>query len=306
MREALEQFLEWLASRRRVSPHTLSAYRRDVTRALDAIGGPGRPVAASQWNEANLSRAAIELRRPSPAAGERAAAHAPLGARSAARAMSAWRTFGRFLEQRGHVAADPAAALRSPRIARRLPRTLPEPELTAALDALARGDDPAQVRDRAALELLYSSGLRVSELVGLDRGDVDFGAALARVRGKGRRERVVPVGDTALAAVRSLLADAPAGRDTPVFRGPSGRRLSVRTVQRLVARRLEHVARGLGVSPHALRHSFATHLLQHGADLRAIQEMLGHASLSTTQVYTHVSRRHLRESYEQSHPRGGK
>ena len=204
------------------------------------------------------------------------------------------------------IERDPARSLAFPRLPKRLPRTLPANDLKQALDRLAAADDRAAPRDRALLELAYSSGLRLSELVGLNRGDVDRGAGLVRVRGKGRRERIVPVGDGALRALDGYLAAAPAGaarRDEPVFVGPSGARLSGRTVQRVVRRRLADVARGLGVTPHALRHSFASHMLDRGADLRAIQEMLGHRSLATTQVYTHVSRSRLLKAYEQAHPR---
>ena len=161
------------------------------------------------------------------------------------------------------------------------------------------------------LELAYSSGLRLSELVGLRRGDLDRGARLVRVRGKGRKERLVPVGDRAMAALDRHLAAtgrAEGPRDEPLFAGRARAGaapvpLSPRTVQRAVARRLAQVAGGLGVTPHALRHSFASHLLDAGADLRAIQELLGHASLASTQVYTHVSRARLQQAYEQAHPR---
>ena len=219
---------------------------------------------------------------------------------------------------------DPAQALAFPRLPRRLPRTLPRLDLNDALDRLAGSGDPVAARDLALLEMTYSSGLRVSELVGLHRGDLDRGARLLRVRGKGRRERVTPVGARALSALdRYLAADGRTSgpRDEPLFVGRArarvrsdhgdtpgrgaapGQPLSVRTVQRMVRRRLAQVAGGLGVTPHALRHSFASHLLDAGADLRAIQELLGHASLSSTQVYTHVSRKRLQQAYEQAHPR---
>jgi integrase/recombinase XerC len=203
------------------------------------------------------------------------------------------------------IPRDPARGLPTPRLPKRLPRTLPATELGRALDRLA-GDDPASRRDRALLELAYSAGLRLSELVGLNRGDVDAAGGVLRVRGKGRRERVVPAGRAALAALERYLTGEGRARgrgDEPVFVNARGLRLSGRTVQRTVQRRLGQVAAGLGVSPHALRHSFATHLLDRGADLRAIQELLGHRSLATTQVYTHVSRSRLRKAYEQAHPR---
>jgi integrase/recombinase XerC len=293
VRDALDAFLSELAAQRRASVHTVAAYRRDVTRVLDLVAGPGRPVPPGRWDRELLERALHSLHRTR---------HAPA---SAARALAAWRSFSRFCLRRGLIAADPAKTLAFPRRPHRLPRTLPAPDLEQALDRLARADDRSAPRDRALLELAYSSGLRLSELVGLDRGDVDAAAGLVRVRGKGRRERIVPVGEGALRALAAVpAARGSAGRrDEPVFVGPRGTRLSGRTVQRVVKRRLADVARGLGVTPHALRHSFASHMLDRGADLRAIQEMLGHRSLATTQVYTHVSRSRLLAAYEQAHPR---
>lgn len=293
MRDALDQFLTELAAQRRASDHTIAAYRRDVARVLDAIAAPGRPVPPADWTRERLERSMRDLYR----AGRSAA--------TAARALAAWRSFSRFCVRRGILEHDPARAIAFPRLAKRLPRTLPEPELSAALDRVG-GGDPVSLRDRALLELTYSSGLRLSELTGLRHADFDRAAELVRVRGKGRRERLVPVGRRALEALDHYLAAT--GRTgergaTPVFPGRRGAALSNRTVQRVVARRLAEVARGMRVSPHALRHSFASHLLDHGADLRAIQELLGHRSLASTQVYTHVSRARLRGAYEQSHPR---
>ncbi|HET9326501.1 MAG TPA: tyrosine-type recombinase/integrase [Candidatus Eisenbacteria bacterium] len=291
MREALELFLIELAARR-ASRHTVEAYRRDVTRVLDLAAGTGKDLPPSGWNRELLERAMRDLHRT---------AHA---ASSAARALAAWRSFSRFCVRRGMLSDDPARKLPFPRRPRRLPRTLPERDLTRALDGLS-AEDPASVRDRALIEMTYSSGLRLSELVGLNHGDVDAGAGLLRIRGKGRRERIVPVGKAALESLRRYLGEpvTRAGRDAPVFLNARGGRLSGRTVQRVVRHRLGQVAGGLGVTPHALRHSFASHLLDRGADLRAIQELLGHRSLSSTQIYTHVSRSRLRRAYEQAHPR---
>ena len=291
MREALEQFLIELAARR-ASRHTVVAYRRDITRVLDLGAGPGRALPAERWDRELLERALRDLHRTGHAAS------------SAARALAAWRSFSRFCVRRGLLARDPARALPFPRRPRRLPRTLPERDLVRALDGIAAGDSTS-VRDRALIEMTYSSGLRLSELTGLNHGDVDLGAGLLRVRGKGRRERIVPVGRIALEALRRYLGtvEGRSGRDGPVFVNLRGARLSGRTVQRVVRLRLGQVAGGLGVTPHALRHSFASHLLDRGADLRAIQELLGHRSLSSTQIYTHVSRSRLRRAYDQAHPR---
>ncbi len=293
MRDALERFLSEFAVQRRGSDHSVAAYRRDIARVLDAAGGAGQPVAPSAWTRELLERAMRDMYRRG------------LSPASAARALAAWRSFSRFCVRRGVIEHDPARSIAFPRLPKRLPRTLPEPELGGALDRV-NGDDPASLRDRALLELTYSSGLRLSELTGLRHGDFDRAAELVRVRGKGRRERLVPVGRRALDALERYLSAAGtrgAGARTPVFVNARGAALSNRTVQRVVARRLGEVARGLKVSPHSLRHSFASHLLDHGADLRAIQELLGHRSLASTQVYTHVSRARLRKAYEQSHPR---
>ena len=302
MRDALERFLTEFAAARRGSPHTLAAYRRDITAVLDFAAGEGKPVAPAQWDRFLLERAMRELYRTGHAA------------TSTSRALAAWRSFGRFCVRRGILASDPARALPFPRRPRRLPRTLPRLDLNDALDRLGAQAsttgsalDTTLARDRALLEITYSAGLRLSELIGLDRGDVDRAGLLLRVRGKGRKERIAPLGARALAALDAYLEQEGRARGTaadPVFAGRSANgRLAGRTVQRMVAVRLATVAGGLGVTPHALRHSFASHLLDAGADLRAIQELLGHASLASTQVYTHVTRTRLQKAYAQAHPR---
>jgi len=312
VREALEGFLLELSATRRASQHTVAAYRRDLASVLDFLARDGRaldliekdveagapplreravPLAA--WTRENLERAQRELYRTGHAAS------------STGRALAAWRGFERYLVRRNRLAATPARALPSPRRPKRLPRTLPQVDLNEALDRLAAADDPRAKRDSALVEFAYSAGLRLSELVGLNRGDLDRTGLLLRVRGKGRRERIAPIGPRALAALDRYLASegrTGGGPGEPLFAGRSGR-LSGRTVQRAVAARLAYAAAGLGVSPHALRHSFASHLLDAGADLRAIQELLGHRSLASTQIYTHVSRTRLRQAYAQAHPR---
>jgi integrase/recombinase XerC len=296
MRAALEDFLVDLEGARRLSPRTLTAYRFEVTRLLDELAGrAGAPVAAERFRPDALAEVLTRLARRG------------LAASSQARAVAAWRTFSHFVAARG-LAPDAAASLPLPRRPRRLPKTLPAADLNRALTALPAAS-PVQRRDRALLELLYGSGLRLSEALGLDLSHLDWGGRTLRVIGKGDRERIVPFGAHTKVALLAMLHDrksppgaTPAG-DEPLFQGPGGRRLSPRTVQRAVGASLAEVAKATGVSPHALRHSFASHLLDAGAELRAIQELLGHASLGSTQIYTQVNPRRLRRAYEKAHPR---
>jgi integrase/recombinase XerC len=227
---------------------------------------------------------------------------------SAARKLSAVKRFVRHLLRQDALAVDPSAGLRAPKADRRLPNHLSVDD-TFRLLAAPPADTPAGLRDRALLEVVYSCGLRVSELVGLDWDDLDASLAVVRVRGKGRKERIVPIGQTALAALQAYRARVDdlcrgAQRDPDaVFLNQRGGRLTVRSVARFVDRYTLSGGVAGKVSPHALRHSFATHLLGAGADLRAIQEMLGHASLSTTQQYTHVDLDQLMATYDKAHPR---
>ncbi len=301
MRAALEDFLVHLEGARRLSPRTVSAYRFEITRLLDELAGRmGKPVGPESFRPDLLAEVLARLARRG------------LAASSQARAVAAWRTFSHFVEERG-VAEDAAALLPLPRKPRRLPRTLPQADLNRALSALPTAT-PVQRRDRALLELLYGSGLRLSEALGLELSHLDWGGRTLRVIGKGDRERIVPFGAHTKVALLAMLKDRKAPRpvagasrasasDEPLFLGPGGRRLSPRTVQRTVSASLGEVAKATGVSPHALRHSFASHLLDAGAELRAIQELLGHASLGSTQIYTQVNPRRLRRAYEKAHPR---
>jgi site-specific recombinase XerD len=275
------------------SPHTVSAYERDVRAALDRIAGtvsdPLRP------GDLDTARARAYL------AWLGAAQVAP---RSVQRKIAALRSFCRYLKARGWIPEDPTAGLQGPRLGRRLPRFVPEEELQSLLD----GDwsqEPNGLRDRAILELFYATGIRLSELVGLQREDLDLRRQTVRVLGTGRKERIVVFGEKARQALeeyRAHLRMRQGRASGPLFPGRSGP-LSPRTVQRIVGRHLGRLARAGGRNPHVLRHSFATHLLDRGADIRAIQELLGHASLGTTQVYTHVSVEALRRAFDQAHPR---
>ena len=302
MRPEAADFLRFLATERNDSPHTVKAYGRDLATLegfLDGYyGGDG-------WTWAGVDRLALR-------AWLAAAARRGWSKRTMARALSAFRSFYRFLNVHHGVEVNPARAASLPRAERRLPGYLDRAAMSRMFDlAEARAADGgfASVRDRAILELFYSTGMRLSELVALDLDDLDLVADQARLRGKGKKERLVPVGRPAVVAVRRYLP----GRDAVVavpgadrralFLGARGRRLSPRAVQRIVRRFLDAVREGGALRTHSLRHSFATHLLDAGADLRAVQELLGHASLSTTQVYTHTSVERLKKVYHQAHPR---
>jgi integrase/recombinase XerC len=302
VRPEAEDFLRFLATERNDSPHTVKAYGRDLA-GLEAFldgyyGGAG-------WSWAGVDRLALRAWLAD-------AARRGWSKRTMARALSAFRSFYRFLNVHHGVEVNPARAASLPRAERRLPGYLDRAAMGRMFDlAEVRAADGGftAVRDRSILELFYSTGMRLGELVALDLDDVDLVADQARVRGKGKKERLVPVGRPAVAAVRRYLP----GRDAVVavrgaerralFLSARGRRLTARAVQRIVRRFLDAVGEGGAVRTHSLRHSFATHLLDAGADLRAVQELLGHASLSTTQVYTHTSVERLKKVYHQAHPR---
>jgi integrase/recombinase XerC len=287
----LEQYLAHLANERRLSPHTVAGYARDGRALLDLAAGT--PLASLQIHQ--LRRFVSQL-------------HARgLDGRSLARMLSAWRGFFRYLARDHGYTGNPCAGLRAPKSKKTLPQAL-SPDEAARLMQID-GDDAMTVRDRAIFELFYSSGLRLAELTGLAVDDVNFSDAVVRVTGKGSKTRVVPVGSQALAALRAWLRQraglAPAD-GAALFVNTTGRRVAPRTIQA----RMKQWAAKLGMStnlhPHMLRHSFASHVLQSSGDLRAVQEMLGHASISTTQVYTHLDFQYLAKVYDQAHPRAKK
>jgi integrase/recombinase XerC len=312
--EHLKGFLQFLRLNRNLSPHTVRAYGSDLTQFLEAVA----------------SRTGIRRRDLEPAALDRATirgfladAHAHGQSRAtAARKLAAVRTFLRYLRREGLIDTDPAALIATPKRDVRMPAHLSEQEMIALLAAPA-DDQPLGRRDHAILELFYASGLRLSELAGLGIDDVNLSARMVRVLGKGGKQRLVPFNTSTASAMRAYLPDREglmrgsalvgAGRrgrgpadEEPLFVNYRGGRLSVRSIDRLVRRHVAACSARLGISAHALRHSFATHLLQRGADLRAIQELLGHARLSTTQRYTHVNAAQLLEVYRKSHPRAGR
>jgi integrase/recombinase XerD len=279
----------------------VSSYRRDLRRYVDFLtaAGVSRP---DDITEAHVSEFLMRLR-------EGDEDHPPLGAGSAARAVVAVRGLHRFLLREGMAEADPAAAVKPPTPAKRLPKALPLDEVERIIDAAGPAGTALALRDRALLEMLYGTGARISEAVGLDVDDVDLDAGAVRLLGKGSRERAVPVGSYACAAISAYLVRARprlsgGGRGTPaLFLNARGGRLSRQSAWTVLRSAAQRAGVRAAVSPHTLRHSFATHLLDGGADVRVVQELLGHASVTTTQVYTLVTVDRLREVYAAAHPR---
>jgi len=324
MKEQVRDFLEFLRLNRNASPHTVAAYDSDLSQFLAFTAGH------LQKPRASLEPSDIDL---GAIRGFVAELHRLQQTRSSvARKLSALRSFGRFLRREGWIDTDPASLAVAPKREVKVPAHLTVDEMSRLLE-MPDAAQPLGRRDRAILELFYASGLRLSELVGLDVEDVNLSARMVRVMGKGAKERLVPFNRTTDGALRAWLKDrhalraqttstpnsqlpTPKSRKGPVVRRPKpearseplfinfrGARLTGRSVQRLVARYVAECSTRFGISPHALRHSFATHLLQAGADLRAIQELLGHVQLSTTQRYTHVNAAQLLEVYRKAHPR---
>jgi integrase/recombinase XerC len=284
----LAQFLSHLANERRLSPHTVSNYARDVRALLELAGET--PLAKLQIHQMRRMVAQLHARG--------------LDGRSLARMLSAWRGFFRYLARDHGYASNPCAGLRAPKAKKTLPEALSPDEAARLMEI--DGDDAMATRDRAIFELFYSSGLRLAELIDLAVEDVSFSDAVVRVTGKGSKTRDVPVGSQALTALRAWLKERSAivkTDSTAMFVNDSGKRVSSRAIQH----RMKHWAVKLGLRgdlhPHMLRHSFASHVLQSSGDLRAVQEMLGHASISTTQVYTHLDFQYLAKVYDQAHPR---
>ena len=293
---AIERFLRFLAAERGASPLTLKSYREDLRQLEEFLRSAGcrTPGEASS----------VILRRF--AGGLHAAGYA---ASSVARKLASTRSFYAFGQREGWVPANPAKPLRSPKRSRKLPKFLTGEEIGRLLAAPQPGR-AGGLRDQAILELMYSSGVRVRELVSLDDADLDIRGGTVRVRGKGRRERLGIVGSHAQRALQSWLAARPRpavapprGAPRPLFTNKFGRRLSVRGVARLLEKHLAAAGLSKRASPHTLRHSFATHLLDAGADIRSVQELLGHKSLVTTQIYTHVTTTRLLDAFDKAHPR---
>ena len=320
MKEQLAEFLDHLRLNENASAHTVRAYDSDLSQFITFVAAHlnrRRPdLAASDFTHLNIRAFLGELHK-------RGNSRA-----SAARKLAAIRTFGKYLRREGAIDGDPAALVGTPKREERLPAHLGESEMSRLLD-MPDTSSPLGRRDRAILELFYASGLRLSELVGVGLEDVNLSSRVVRVLGKGGKERIVPFNRSTEAAIRAWLKDRetiaaavgewrlaagpvsrrrPGGagvrrRADPMFLNYQGGRLSTRSVDRLVRKYVAACSTRFGISPHALRHSFATHLLERGADLRVIQELLGHARLSTTQRYTHVNAAQLLDAYRKAHPK---
>lgn len=289
---AVERFLRVIVAERGASAFTVKSYREDLLQLSEFLSSTGCRSPAE-------ATSAI-LRRF--AGGLHAAGYAPA---TVARKLASTRSFFSFCQREGWVRANPARPLRGPKRSRKLPRFLTGDEI-ARLLAAPRPEVAGGVRDRAILELMYSAGLRVRELVSLDDDDLDLVGGTVRVRGKGRRERLGIVGRHARLALERWIASRarrPSGTRSPLFTNRLGTRLSVRGVARLLEKHLLTAGLAGRASPHTLRHSFATHLLDAGADIRSVQELLGHKSLVTTQIYTHVTTRRLLDAFDKAHPR---
>ncbi|MBD3244235.1 MAG: tyrosine-type recombinase/integrase [Chitinivibrionales bacterium] len=291
--QAVVEFLEHLTKQRAYSPHTVAAYRRDLEQLADY---------AAQTLTTNELRTVVgkaSLRTYLYTLGK-----SGLKPRTLARKIATFKSFCKYCVRRGLLATNPARLLVTPRLDKPLPVFLTEDQ-TSALAETPPADEATDLRNRAIIELLYGTGIRLAELHALDAHCIDSKHLTIRVVGKGRKERVVPLTRDAVEAVRAYHA---ARRGTPsdgpaLLTSDKGKRLSMRQIQRIVTRMLGQVSRQKKRSPHVLRHTFATHMLDGGADVRAIKELLGHASLNTTQVYTHVSKEHLLAAYRQAHPR---
>lgn len=291
---ATADFRRWLDAERRLSKHTVEAYERDLSQ-FESFAGSW--LQSEDWSWSQVDRRALRAWL----------GHLDgcgLARATIARKLSTLRAFFRFLQRTDRREDNPARLVRAGAGGRRLPAFLSRAQVDE-LFALDETPNANVLRDRALLEVFYSSGLRLAEAHGLDTRDVDLDRGQVRVLGKGRKERIVPLGSAAADAVTRYLAAAGRTPAAPgaLFLSSRGSRLSRRQIQRIVARRLDAVTGGESMSPHALRHSFATHLLDEGADLMAVKELLGHASLSTTRIYTHTSRERLLETYRMAHPR---
>ena len=291
----LDRFIEYIRAARNASPHTVRGYASDIAQFVAFLEGDELGTNPADVDSRIMRRYLARLQKQG------------ISKRSVARKLASLRAFFRHLLRKGLIEADPTTGLPSPKMEKRLPKFLRDEHI----ESLMQRPDVTQsigLRDAAILETLYATGMRVSELVGLDLRDMDLSSGEIKVLGKGSKERITLIGRAAKEALVTwlnfgrgkLLADP---RESAVFLNRNGGRLTARSINRLVDKYFGMVSDEMKISPHVLRHTFATHMLEHGADLRSIQELLGHASISTTQIYAHVSRERLKQVYEQAHPR---
>jgi integrase/recombinase XerC len=295
----VDDFLGYLSIEKGHSPNTINAYAHDIQTFIDFV----QDIHEDKENRSPSGITYLEIR-----AYLADLQRAGYSRRTVARRLAAVRAFFSYLHKKGIVPQNPVKGIRTPKEGRRIPPFLREDEVASLMERPAR-DTPLGLRDRAILETLYAAGLRVGELVGLDLDSVDLTTGFIRAYGKGSKERIVPIGAKAIEALTEYLENgrphlaSPGLEARALFLNCNGTRLSSRAVQIMIDKYIEDATIDKKISPHALRHSFATHLLDHGADLRAVQELLGHASVSTTQIYTHMTRRRLKVVYDKAHPR---
>ena len=298
MNKRVEDFLNFLATEKGASEHTTKNYGIDLRKFIKFIA-PASPAGGEKELQ-DLTYLDVRSFLAFLKTGEYSKS-------SISRKLACLRSFFKYLVRENILTQNPAAGIATPKKEKRLPSFMNPDEVTKLLDAPAQ-NSWEEKRDKAILEMLYSSGLRVSELAGLNHDDLDFFGGLVRVRGKGKKERIVPVGQMALKGLRAYLdmkppKEAASAIKKPLFISRIGSRLTDRSVRRMVLKYVKRTGLGKEISPHTFRHSFATHMLDRGADLRSVQELLGHANLSTTQIYTHVTTQRLKDAYAAAHPR---
>lgn len=281
----IEKFLRYLEIEKNYSVHTLLNYKLDLGNFRNFLGAT--PLENIDYLFLRKYLAALKEKN--------------LNSRTVGRHLSSLRSFFKFLIREGYIKTNPIVSISSPKLEKHLPSFLTEDEVSKLMDSSSPNDERG-LRDRAILEVFYSTGIRISELVGLNIDDIDFIGGVVKVMGKGKKERIVPIGDKAMSAIRDYL-DRRKKQQEALFLNKNGRRITTRGVRNIVDKYLHKTGIKQGVSAHTLRHSFATHLLNRGADLRSVQELLGHANLSTTQIYTHITTERLKNIYDKAHPR---
>lgn len=289
MNRYVEKFLTFIDIEKNYSPHTILNYKLDLVEFVDFI--EDKPLEKVEYNDFRRFLAQLRSNQFKP--------------RTLARKLSSIRSLFKFLQREGYIKENPAVLLMTPKLDKTLPKFLSEVEMTQLIEAPKLLKYAGQ-RDRAIFETLYSSGLRVSELVGLNIDHIDFIGNIIKVMGKGKKERIVPIGDQALKEIREYLKARPVNKEgvkeRAVFLNKNGRRLTDRSIRNIINKHVLLTSMKMKVSPHVVRHSFATHLLNRGADLRSVQELLGHVNLSTTQIYTHITTDRLKSVYDKAHP----